>query len=164
MTTTLYYINADGNPETADLRIVDARSGCFCEADILGNMGFGSAESGVCMCPSDLDDDSEWSNIQRKAVAAGATHFADTEESAKWWVEYVDGYRATQDDCAEIAERLGSLDQDALDKIAAKTDAESADVGAIIVTLSEDYSEYEDERARFCEKRDTLLALIESAE
>lgn len=165
--TTIYYIDANGNAATADLSIIDSGSGCRCERDILGNMGIATGNTGVHRTPDD-EDDCE-SDIERGALAAEAAYYTDDADAAQWWIDYVAGYNATQDECDELRAVLTDMDYDALRAIAAEylgddearklRDDEIAH--RLIEVLHEGYDDYGMERSVFESNRDTLRAIID---
>ena len=163
--TTIYYIDGNGNPQTADLSIIDSASGCHCERDILGNMDI--AGCGDVHRVPDYEDDCE-SDIQRAALVAEATFYADDAEAAQWWIDYVTGYNATQDECDELRAELRELDADTLDAIAAEYLGDERngklhvgdEPGALIEALHGEYNDYEMERGVFVSNRDELREVI----
>lgn len=165
---TIYYADAQGHARTVDLSIEDQKSGVRCEADILGNMDM-LGGGGVNLVP-DCEDECE-SDVERAALEAGATYYAD-EDVAKWWIAYVVGFRATQSDIAEISEDLGEIPADDLRAVAvelmgtewvAKT--RNHDLAREIVdSLSEGANDYEDERGVFVANLAALREVLDAAE
>ena len=161
----LYYTD-NGVSIVADLSIVDTASGCRCEADILGNMGFASDGTGIHRVP-EWEEDCD-TDIASAAFAASATHYADSAEDAQWWIDYVDGYNASMDDIAELSETLNDLGEDTLQRICLEIGADPErgqldPVRAIIEALHESGVDYEDERAAFMVNLERLMALIGEA-
>lgn len=166
--SAIYYTDAQGHAHTVDLSIEDQKSGVRCEADILGNMDM-LGGGGVNLVP-DCEDECE-SDVERAALEAGATYYAD-EDVAKWWIAYVVGFRATQTDVVEIAEQLGEMSDDELRAVAvelmgadwvAKT--RNHDLAREIVdSLSEGANDYEDERGVFVANMAALREVLDAAE
>ncbi|OGT54208.1 MAG: hypothetical protein A3E01_00010 [Gammaproteobacteria bacterium RIFCSPHIGHO2_12_FULL_63_22] len=164
--TTIYYIDSNGKPQTAALSIIDSASGCHCEQDILGSMDITGC--GNVHRVQDDKDDCE-SDMQRAALAAGATYYADDADAAKWWIDYVAGYNATQVECDELRDELKSMDYDALRAITAEYlgDDEAGRLredemmDRLIDVLHEGANYYEMERGVFAGNLATLRSIID---
>lgn len=166
--TTIYYIDSTGHPQTADLSIIDIDNGCRCERDILGNMDIGDCGN-VNFVPDDQGDCE--SDIQLAALAAGATYYTDDAAAAQWWIDYVDGYNATQADLHDLIAELRDMDDDTIRAIVCEYMGndprrhihDSAVVNRLIESLMSGADDYEMERDTFIAARDSLRSIIDSA-
>lgn len=163
--TTLYYL--DGNlGQTADLTICDARTGVACELDVLDNMDWLHA-TGIHRTPECEEDCA--THEARCALAVNAEYYADDPATARWWIEYVEGYRATMDDQDALREALDELDEAQLTRVALTQLGERLVgqlpihelPGAILRALGADARDYDAERAEFVGDRDDLWAIID---
>ena len=167
--TSIYYIDADGTARDADLSIIDPRTGTRCEIDILGNMGITSSGTGVHRVPQDDDECDD--ELQRAALQAQATFYADDAEAAQWWVDYVHGYTATQADVQEIKNELNELDAQVLRAITidflgndlahpGRSFSDDELVYALVNALHDGANDYEDERRVFTKNLENLRAAL----
>lgn len=149
--TTLYYIDAAGAAQQADLGII---VDCINIAgDVLGNMSITADGTGIHATP-DWDEDCA-TDLQRAALAAGARWYADSADDAQWWIEYVDGCNATQSDIEDLRDELDDMSDEDVSAVARTVGADDRiisqgyPVQAIIEWLSGDTVGYAGERAAF---------------
>lgn len=170
--TMLFYLDKEGTPKLADLAIIDPATDCRIEGDVLGNMDIFGEGTGVHRAhdPEEGGD----TNTPNTALMMGADIYADNEASALWWIEYVNGYRATQDDCIELRAELAEMDFEMLHAIASEWMSESAmkKIGArpgrenemifwVIDSLHHTGGDYEMERREFIDHHEHLRDVIE---
>lgn len=165
--TTMYYVDSNGTAQTADLSIIDTSSGCHCECDILGNMDI-TGSGNVHSTPDDAEDCEN--DIQRGALATNATFYADDADAAQWWIDYVTGYNATQNDCDALRDELKAMDYDVLRSVVAEYLGEDRAnhlrddemVYGLIESLHEGANDYETERSIFVDNVSILRSVIDT--
>jgi hypothetical protein len=161
----LYYVTPSGVPVTADLSIIV--DGIHIERDVLGNMDITGPGTGIHRVNPSLFA----VGIEADASDAGAYWYADDEESATWWIDYVEGYNDTLANIAEIKDALADLNEDQLLAVAEDIGVNINYAGrfgglaAGIIEWLRNYGyssvEYEAERGEFVVCADALINAID---
>lgn len=158
--TSIFYQTSDGAEKIGDLTIIDRRTGTQCDGDVLGNMDICAAGTGIHRVSEDASG-----GIELAAADVGATYYAECAEDAEWWIDYVDGYNATQEDVAELLSDLAELSDDRLAAIALAAGIKNFDRNpypmAIVESLHGACNDYEDERGEFLNNLEALRAVMQ---